>query len=52
MALNSKTQSYIQQIKSKMKNSLTGGKQFANNDQVIDYAVAELYDQLKQRRLV
>ena len=52
MALNSKTNNYAQEIQRKMKNNLSGGLQFSNKDQVIDYAVEELFTQLKSRKLI
>lgn len=52
MALSSKTQSYLHQMQSKVKNSLTGGKQFKNRDEVIDLAIEQLYESLKSQRLL
>ena len=52
MALNSKTQLYLNQMQSRVKNNLTGGKQFKTRDEVIDLAIEQLYQSLKSQKLL
>lgn len=50
--MNSKTRSLIQEIQNKTKTPITGQKEFANEDAVIDYAVRTVYDQMKKQRVL
>jgi hypothetical protein len=50
--MTSKTRNLIREIQAKVKSSVTGQKEFANDDAVIDYAIATVYDQLKKQRLL
>ena len=50
--MTSKTRNLIREIQSKVKSSVTGQSEFANDDAVIDYAIATAYDQLKKQRLL
>ena len=50
--MHSKTAQFIQKIQTKVKNPITGDKQFKNKDEVIDLAVERLFDDLKRDKLV
>jgi len=50
--MNSKTRSLIQEIKRKVKSPITGTNEFANDDAVIDLAIQQFYDHLKQQRML
>ena len=42
--MNSRTRLLMKEIQSKVKSSVTGRQEFANDDAVIDYAIKTLYD--------
>jgi len=50
--MNSKTKSLIREILSKLKSPVTGQKEFANDDAVLDYAINLLYENLKKQRVL
>jgi len=50
--MNSKTRQLIREIHGKIKSSLTGNREFVNEDAVIDHAINLLYQQLKKQRLL
>lgn len=50
--MNPKTKSYAREIQMKVKNSLTKQKEFASEQEVIDYAVRDLYESLKKNRVI
>ena len=50
--MNSKTRSFIREIQMKLKNTYTAKSVFPNEDDVIMYAVAKFYDELKTKRLL
>ena len=50
--MTSTTRTLTREIQSKLKNKLTSQREFANEDAVIDYAVKQLYEDLKRRRLI
>jgi hypothetical protein len=42
----------IQEIKRKVKNPIKGSNEFVTDDAVVDVAVQQLYEQLKQQRVL
>ncbi len=42
----------MREIQSKLKNQLTEQREFTNENAVIDFAVKQLYDDLKRKRLI
>lgn len=50
--MHSKTRQLIQTIKSKVKNQLTNQREFPSDDAVIDHAISQLHQDLKQRGLL
>ena len=50
--MNHKTRTLIREIQTRIKNPITGQKEFANDDAVIDFAIAYLYEDLKKKRVL
>ncbi len=50
--MNSKTRSLIQEIKRKVKSPIRGTSEFASDDAVIDLAIQQFYDHLKQKKVL
>jgi len=50
--MNSKIRSQIQEIKCKVKNPITGRRQFDSDDEVIEYGIILLKTELKKRKLI
>ena len=50
--MNSRTRTLMREIQSKIKSPITGQKEFANDDAVIDYAIKTIYDLMKQQRIL
>ena len=50
--MNTRTRTLIREIQSKIKSPITGQKEFANEDAVIDYAIKNIYDLMKQQRIL
>ena len=46
------TRTLIRQIQYKLKNQVTAQREFTNENAVIDFAVKQLYDDLKRKRLI
>jgi hypothetical protein len=50
--MHTRTRSLMREIQSKIKSPITGQKEFANEDAVIDYAIKTIYDLMKQQRIL
>jgi hypothetical protein len=50
--MNTRTRTLIREIQSKIKSPITGQKEFANDDAVMDYAIKTIYDLMKQQRIL
>jgi hypothetical protein len=50
--LKTQTKQQINEIRKKVKSSITGQQEFPSDDAVIEYAIQQLYNQLKKQRLV
>ena len=50
--MNHKTRTLIREIQTRIKNPITGQKEFANDDAVIDFAIGYLYEDLKKKRVL
>ena len=50
--MNSRTRTLMREIQSKIKSPITGQKEFANDDAVMDYAIKTIYDLMKQQRIL
>ena len=50
--MNSRTRTLMREIQTKIKSPITGQKEFANEDAVIDYAIKTIYDLMKQQRIL
>jgi len=50
--MTSSTRTLIREILTRLKNQVTEKREFANENAVIDFAVKQLYDELKRRRLI
>ena len=50
--MNHKTRTLIREIQNKLKNQVTEQREFGNENGVIDFAVKQLYDDLRRKRLI
>jgi DNA-binding XRE family transcriptional regulator len=50
--MNAKSRSLINEIKAKVKSSVTGKQEFADEASVIEYAITQLYENLKKQRIL
>ena len=50
--MNAKSRSLINEIKSKVKSSVTGKPEFADEASIIDVAIAQFYENLKKQRIL
>ena len=50
--MNANSRKFLNEVKKKFKNRLTGDNQYKNDDQVIDDALELLYLQFKKEKLV
>ena len=50
--MKTQTKQQINDIRKKLKSSITGMPEFSNDDAVIEYAIQQLFNQLKKQRLV
>jgi hypothetical protein len=50
--MNSSTRNLIREIQAKLKSRITKDREFATETAVIEYAVKNLYEHLKQQRLL
>lgn len=50
--INSTTKNMIRDIQSKLKTPVTGQKEFATEDAVIEYAIRNFHTELKKQRLI
>ena len=48
--MTSKTRILIREIQNKVKSTITGQKEFPNDDAVIDYAIKTIYEQMKKQK--
>ena len=42
----------MREIQNKVKSTITGQKEFLNDDAVIDYAIKTIYDQMKKQKVL
>jgi hypothetical protein len=52
VVMNSQTRNQILEIQRKLKSPVTGQKEFANDNAVIEYAIKNLYETLSKQRLI
>lgn len=50
--MKTQTKQQINEIRKKLKSAVTGIPEFSTDDAVIEYAVQQLFNQLKKQRLV
>ena len=50
--MTGKATQLITQIRTRVKNPITKKPQFKNNDEVIEWAVQNLYDEFKKNRML
>ncbi len=50
--MNNKTKQLIRDIQTKTISPITGLREFANEEAVIDYAIKTIYDLMKKQRLL
>jgi len=50
--MNTRTRNLIREIQTKIKSTITGQKEFPNDDAVIDYAIKTIYEQMKKQKVL
>jgi len=50
--MTSKTRILMREIQNKVKSTITGQKEFPNDDAVIDYAIKTIYDLMKKQKVL
>ena len=50
--MTSKTRILMREIQNNVKSTITGQKEFPNDDAVIDYAIKTIYEQMKKQKVL